>query len=67
MPQSMTAHIITPPAAVFPENQVLLDTLTQISTLFTQESVRFRLRGGWALDFLLGRETRAHGGLDLVI
>jgi hypothetical protein len=43
------------------------NVLRQIDTLLGQASIPFWLRGGWALDFLLGRVTRTHSDLDLVI
>lgn len=55
------------PQAVFPENQATLSALHEISALLHTNHIRFWLRGGWALDFLLGRETRPHGDLDLVV
>ncbi len=44
-----------------------LDILRQIDFILSQQHVRFWLRGGWALDFLLGRITRSHADLDLVV
>jgi hypothetical protein len=40
--------------------------LTDINRLFTQSNIDFWLRGGWALDFLLGEVTREHSDIDLV-
>lgn len=55
------------PSAQFPENQATLDALSEISALLQSHNIRFWLRGGWALDFLLGREVRPHGDLDVVV
>ena len=40
--------------------------LTEIERLFRQARIRFWLRGGWALDFLIGRVTRTHSDIDIV-
>ena len=55
------------PQATFPENQPQLDILGELAALLGAQGLSFWLRGGWALDFLLGEETRPHGDLDLVL
>lgn len=56
------------PQTVFPENQAQLDALSKLALLFSSHGIEFWLRGGWALDwaldFLLGRETRPHRDVD---
>ncbi len=46
--------------------QTQLRLLAEIDRLFRQARLRFWLRGGWALDFLIGRVTRTHSDIDLV-
>ena len=43
-----------------------LEVLREIDDILSRERVRYWLRGGWAIDFLLGRVTRPHADLDLV-
>ena len=40
--------------------------ISEIADLFKRAKIRFWLRGGWALDFLIGRVTRPHSDVDLV-
>ncbi|MDW2878247.1 MULTISPECIES: nucleotidyltransferase domain-containing protein [Bacillaceae] len=40
--------------------------LAEISTISEINGIEFWLRGGWAIDFLLGRMTRPHDDIDLV-
>lgn len=47
--------------------EIQLGVLKQLDALLSSWHIRFWLRGGWALDFLLGRITRPHDDLDLVI
>ena len=47
-------------------NDVQLTLIEEIGTLLEQSRIRFWLRGGWALDFHLGRLTRQHADIDLV-
>ena len=42
------------------------DLISELATLFHSARSRFWLRGGWALDFLIGRITRSHSDIDLV-
>jgi hypothetical protein len=44
-----------------------LAVLAHLDDLFGREHIRFWLRGGWALDFMVGRVTRPHADLDLVL
>jgi hypothetical protein len=44
-----------------------LAVLGQVDGVLSALHVRHWLRGGWAIDFLLGRITRPHADLDLVI
>lgn len=43
-----------------------LDILREISDLFEEIGEPFWLRGGWAIDFRVGRVLREHDDLDLV-
>ncbi len=40
--------------------------LRELAKLFGQARMRFWLRGGWALDFWLGKTTRPHSDIDIV-
>lgn len=40
--------------------------LSEIKEIFTTLQEPFWMRGGWAIDFLLGRITRRHNDIDLV-
>ena len=40
--------------------------ISEIARLCKRARMRFWLRGGWALDFLIGRVTRSHSDIDLV-
>ncbi|MGH2354712.1 MAG: nucleotidyltransferase domain-containing protein, partial [Chloroflexota bacterium] len=40
--------------------------LEDLATIFAREHLRAWLRGGWALDCLLGAITRPHADIDLV-
>ena len=44
-----------------------LDVLRRIDLILTEIEAGFWLRGGWAVDFLLGRISRPHADLDLVL
>ncbi|MFD2446870.1 nucleotidyltransferase domain-containing protein [Bacillus sp. CGMCC 1.16607] len=46
--------------------QCHLNLLSELHTIFTSVQANFWLRGGWAIDFLLGRVTRTHSDIDLV-
>ena len=43
-----------------------LDLLRQVDALLRPVDIKFWLRGGWAIDFLLGRLTRSHSDIDIV-
>jgi hypothetical protein len=43
-----------------------LEFLRELEDVLGRARIRFWLRGGWALDFLLGRITRAHADIDVV-
>jgi hypothetical protein len=43
-----------------------LKVLSEISAIFSSLGYDFWLRGGWAIDFLLGRITRPHEDIDLI-
>lgn len=47
-------------------NEVQLALIEEIGRLLDEAAIRFWLRGGWALDFHLGRLTRQHADIDLV-
>jgi hypothetical protein len=44
-----------------------LRALALIDAALAQECIRFWLRGGWAIDFLLGRVGCPHADVDLVL
>jgi hypothetical protein len=46
--------------------RVQLELLSEISLVLPRARISFWLRGGWALDFLLGQITRVHADIDLV-
>ncbi|HZS30176.1 MAG TPA: hypothetical protein VFA37_02845 [Gaiellaceae bacterium] len=48
------------------DNARQLELLRELSAVARRERIRFWLRGGWALDFHLGRVTRAHADIDVV-
>ncbi|MET3941832.1 hypothetical protein ABIC22_004644 [Paenibacillus sp. PvP094] len=43
-----------------------LKLLSEISIICAAIECRFWLRGGWAIDFLLGKVTRSHDDIDLI-
>ncbi|MDX5475667.1 MAG: hypothetical protein LPK00_09055 [Bacillaceae bacterium] len=43
-----------------------LKVLSEISALSDELDITFWLRGGWAIDFLLGKITRPHDDIDIV-
>ncbi len=47
-------------------NDQQLALLRQIDAFLREARIRYWLRGGWALDFIVGEVTRAHGDVDLV-
>ena len=48
-------------------SQAQLNILRAISARFSGIRARFWLRGGWAVDFMLGRITRPHADIDIVV
>lgn len=48
------------------DTEAQLAILETIVEKFAAQRMRFWLRGGWAVDFLLGQVTRRHGDIDLV-
>jgi hypothetical protein len=48
-------------------DQLQLKLIEEFAALASGEGVECWLRGGWALDFLLGRITRPHRDIDLFI
>jgi hypothetical protein len=47
-------------------NEIQLDLIKEIGHALDGGAIPFWLRGGWALDFHLGRLTRRHADIDLV-
>ncbi len=43
-----------------------MQVLREIDLILSSKHMRFWLRGGWGIDFMLGRLTRSHADLDLV-
>ncbi|WP_042224682.1 nucleotidyltransferase domain-containing protein [Oceanobacillus manasiensis] len=43
-----------------------LKVLSEISSISDNLDMNFWLRGGWAIDFLLGKITRLHDDIDLI-
>lgn len=48
------------------QTKAQLKTLSEISIIFEKLNMEFWLRGGWAIDFLLGKITRQHSDIDVV-
>lgn len=42
-------------------------TVTEVSTLFSRIPISWGIAGGWALDMHLGRKTREHSDIEVVI
>jgi hypothetical protein len=47
--------------------QAQLAVIGEINALLIGLRVRYWLRGSWAIDFLVGRITRSHANIDLVL
>lgn len=47
------------------ETKNQLKILNELSTIFKNENLDFWLRGGWTIDFILGKVTRIHSDIDL--
>jgi lincosamide nucleotidyltransferase A/C/D/E len=43
------------------------DELLEVADTLEAAGVRYWLAGGWGVDALLGRQTRTHGDLDIII
>jgi hypothetical protein len=43
-----------------------LAVFVELNAVLASAGVRFWLRGGWAVDFLLGAVTRSHADVDAV-
>ena len=43
-----------------------LQIIQTVGAIFSDQNIPYWLRGGWALDFLLGRVTRPHSDIDLI-
>ncbi len=41
--------------------------INEFASICTASSIEFWLRGGWAMDFFLGRVTRAHHDIDIFV
>jgi len=48
-------------------NDRQLALIREFTSICTAASVEFWLRGGWAMDFFLGRITREHEDIDLFV
>lgn len=48
------------------QTRAQLDLIREIDEALSRPRVGFWLRGGWAIDFLLGEVTRPHADIDLV-
>ncbi len=44
-----------------------LGALVELDALLSEHRIRYWLFGGWAVDFHLGRVTRAHSDLDIAV
>lgn len=42
-------------------------TVTEVNHLFAESPIPWGIAGGWALDMYLGRKTREHSDIDIVI
>ncbi|MGH2588515.1 MAG: nucleotidyltransferase domain-containing protein [Dehalococcoidia bacterium] len=47
--------------------RIQLDIIRQVGATLGRLRIRFWLRGGWAVDFMLGEITRPHADIDLVV
>jgi hypothetical protein len=50
----------------FENTESQLKTLLEINDICLSLDISIWLRGGWAIDFLLGKVTRTHSDIDLV-
>jgi hypothetical protein len=49
------------------QSRTQLRVLGQIDAILSSLRIRFWVRGGWAIDLYLGRVTRSHADIDLVL
>lgn len=42
-------------------------TLTQVADVFTGADCMWLIAGGWAIDLFIGRQTRPHGDIDVLV
>lgn len=42
-------------------------TITEINKLFSIIPIKWGIAGGWALDLHLGKQSRAHDDIDVII
>jgi hypothetical protein len=47
--------------------QAQIEVIQELGARLSALRVRFWLRGGWAVDFMLGRITRSHDDVDVVV
>ncbi len=45
-------------------SSIQIGIIGEIADIAKEHNIPLALRGGWALDFLLGKVTRAHGDID---
>lgn len=48
------------------QTETQLKLLKEVSAICASIECRFWLRGGWAIDFLLGKVTRPHDDIDMI-
>ena len=48
------------------QTDLQLKVLDEISKISETNGIEYWLRGGWAIDFLLGKVTRLHDDIDLI-
>lgn len=49
------------------KSQMTANDVVEFCTELEKQSIEFWLDGGWGVDALLGKQTRPHGDLDLII
>jgi Aminoglycoside-2''-adenylyltransferase len=58
---------LRPPEAGGPDEERQLSLIREFSQIAESVQIPFWLRGGWAMDFFLGRVTRPHEDIDLFV
>lgn len=48
------------------QTRAQLEVIREIDEILSRLRTCFWLRGGWAIDFMLGEVTRSHADIDLV-